>query len=66
MNRRMTIEKLKEMVKLFEQGYRVSQVARELGFAPRTIDIWVRKCKLAGVKINNPKGPKPLDLNELR
>lgn len=61
--RKMTIEKVKLIPHLLEQGKTLKEIGIELGASERCIQFWIKRLKYAGVKLHITRGPKPMKLN---
>lgn len=62
--RKVTMEMLKRVPDLLEEGKRYDEIAKELGISRTTLTYWIKRMKWAGVKMNITRGPKPLKLDE--
>ena len=59
----MTIEMVRQIPILLKEGKNRNDLAKHFNLHPRTIDYWIWRLKMAGVKLEIARGPKPLKLD---
>lgn len=63
--RKFTIEDVREMTELINSGWTYKQICDKFGIHVSTVNHWVKRLKLAGVKLTNKPGHRPLKLDNL-
>lgn len=64
MNRKLTIDKIKLIPKLIEEGKTYNEIAKTLDVSVPTIQYWITRLRYAQVKMDIKRGPKPLKLDD--
>lgn len=66
MRRKLTIDKLKLVPKYLDEGLSYKDIAQRLDVSVSSLDRWIKKMKGAHVRMKITRGPKPLNLEELK